>query len=205
MVMAAKAKSMKTTVGGLVVALGLIFSALGKVMNGEPLEMTEVSLIVAALGAAWQGFVSRDDDVTSEGAKRPKSGPGTSALGRYLLVCGLALSVPACSTFQGHAETDDVAPLVNIVASEVESYVASDTQATDTVKMARLSLATSAKSAVAGETVDTRDPVIQATMEALAGVHRAYVDGDPALDAWQREQRGRSSEILRRLFGVEIR
>lgn len=62
-------KSYKTTIGGLVVAFGLIMSTIGRALEGHHVGMEEISLVLAALGAAWQGWKSRDDDVTSEGRR----------------------------------------------------------------------------------------------------------------------------------------
>ena len=202
MVTSAKAKSVKTTAGGIVVALGLLFNTLGKVLNGEPVGMEELALVVAAIGAAWQGWSARDDDVTSEGIKRPKG--GGSVLKVLLPFLAVGLLIPSCSTPRGFAPTDEVSPLVTLVAADVEAYVAEDNDLTDEQREARLDVTSAARAAVADETVDTREPSIAATMETLASLHEQYVQEDPALDLWQKEQRSRSSEILRRLFGVEL-
>lgn len=205
MVTSAKAKSVKTTAGGIVVALGLIFSAIGKMINGEPVGMEEMALIVAAIGAVWQGWSARDDDVTSEGIKRPKTQHVSNGriVGALLPFLVLVLFIPACSTPRGFAPTDEVSPLVTLVAADVEAYVAADNDLTDEQREARLDVTSAAREAVADETVDTREPSTVATMETLASLHEQYVQEDPALDLWQKEQRSRSSEILRRLFGVE--
>lgn len=78
------ARSTKTTAAGVLTALGLIFSALGKLFRdgGPGLEgLPEVAPeLVGAIGAALLGLFARDYNVSSEGQRvtpAPKLGePG---------------------------------------------------------------------------------------------------------------------------------
>lgn len=65
-------KSNKTTITALVAAIALIASALSDAL-ADGWDASDLTLMAGAVGLALQGFFSRDDDVTSEGGKAPKS------------------------------------------------------------------------------------------------------------------------------------
>lgn len=70
-------KSRKTTIAGILVALGLCFGFLSRILDGDPttvVSSTEWGTLVAAVGALLTGFFARDDNVSSEGTKAEKAG-----------------------------------------------------------------------------------------------------------------------------------
>jgi hypothetical protein len=78
-----KKRSYKTTVSGLLAAVGVLIALYGKAERGEGLEAHEalqgveaLGWLIAALGLGATGVVARDDDVTSEGTEAPKKRDG---------------------------------------------------------------------------------------------------------------------------------
>jgi len=66
-------KSTKTTVGGILLCVGLLFSAVGRwISTGEPPGLEALGAIGAAVSALYLGLMARDDNVTSEGRVAPK-------------------------------------------------------------------------------------------------------------------------------------
>lgn len=63
-------KSRKTTISGLIAALGAAIIAFGEA-TGQDWSM--IGAAVSTLGIAFLGFFSRDDDVSSEGTTAPKN------------------------------------------------------------------------------------------------------------------------------------
>lgn len=67
------AKSTQTTVGGIILAVGMLLNAIGEMLKGQEVDWVQVlSAAMAAGGGWWLGSKARDDGVTSEGtiAKR---------------------------------------------------------------------------------------------------------------------------------------
>jgi hypothetical protein len=58
-------RSWKTTLGGILAAIGVALPVIGENLLG--INLTEIGATIAALGLAFQGLKSRDDDVSSEG------------------------------------------------------------------------------------------------------------------------------------------
>lgn len=78
-----KKRSYKTTVSGIVAAIGVLVALYGKAQRGEGLEAHEalqgveaLGWLITALGLGATGVVARDDDVTSEGTEAPKKKEG---------------------------------------------------------------------------------------------------------------------------------
>lgn len=90
--MAKSAKSIKTSIMGVVQAVGLILVGYGYMSNEH--WALWVGLANAVLGAALGGWFARDDNVTSEGTVAPK----LLLLG---LVVPLLLGSPGCSSTAG--------------------------------------------------------------------------------------------------------
>ena len=61
-------KSWKTTVGGLFLGLGLIFSQLGTLFDDDPNTNPNWELVAAGGGAIVAGVAARDNGVSSEDA-----------------------------------------------------------------------------------------------------------------------------------------
>jgi hypothetical protein len=59
---------MKTTIMGVLAALGLIATAISDALQ-DGWSAEDFTMIAAAVGIALQGVFSRDDNVTSEGTK----------------------------------------------------------------------------------------------------------------------------------------
>ena len=60
-----KMKSWKTTVGGVLAAIGAALPAIGQHLMG--VDLNEVGAVLGTLGLAFMGIASRDYNVTSEG------------------------------------------------------------------------------------------------------------------------------------------
>ena len=65
------ARSHKTTLAGLAAALGILGYALESIL-ADGWQVSDIGLVLTALGAAVFGFVARDDDVSSEGLRIKK-------------------------------------------------------------------------------------------------------------------------------------
>lgn len=73
-------KSVKTTTGGVIACLGLLFMAVNPWFDGDPETMPvteDLGAAVAGLGALLAGWFARDDNISSEGgyAKKDVSTP----------------------------------------------------------------------------------------------------------------------------------
>lgn len=62
-------KSIKTTIGGAISAIGAAVIAYGEFVG---MDLTGVGAAIVTVGLAILGIYARDDDVTSEGGKAPK-------------------------------------------------------------------------------------------------------------------------------------
>ena len=68
-------KSTKTTAGGIVACLGLLFTALVPYFDGDPETAPDIQTLgiaVAAIGTFLTGLFSRDDNVSSMGGVASK-------------------------------------------------------------------------------------------------------------------------------------
>lgn len=73
--MSSRARSSKTTIAGILAGLALVLTAVSDAMLATDGEWGphQIGTVVAGLAVGLQGLFSRDDDVTSEGTKRPKT------------------------------------------------------------------------------------------------------------------------------------
>jgi len=62
-------KSWKTTIAGVLSAIGLLSTQLGALLDENPETSLEWPVVMAALGALGIGWFSRDSDVSSQGKK----------------------------------------------------------------------------------------------------------------------------------------
>ena len=60
--------SWRTTVGGVVLFLSIVFGELRHGFDSDPATVVDWNSIVTAFGALWLGLSARDDGVTSEAA-----------------------------------------------------------------------------------------------------------------------------------------
>ena len=60
--------SPKTTLGGIILLLGVLFSQLGTFFDADPLTNPDWGMIAGAVGAFWAFLKARDNDVSSEKA-----------------------------------------------------------------------------------------------------------------------------------------
>ena len=70
-------RSWKTTVSGVVVAVGVLLVAVIQVVKGQDLDIVELGqlagVLLIAVGAVVGGVTARDDAVSSEGTTAPKA------------------------------------------------------------------------------------------------------------------------------------
>lgn len=68
-----RVRSPKTTMAGLAVGVSLIAFAVQDAMEDGSWDGPDWALLAGGIGAAAAGFYSRDDNVSSEGVKIPKT------------------------------------------------------------------------------------------------------------------------------------
>ena len=61
-------KSKQTTLGGIILLLGVLFSQLGTFFDVDPTTNPDWALIAGAVGMFWTALKARDNNVSSEEA-----------------------------------------------------------------------------------------------------------------------------------------
>lgn len=194
------AKSNKTTWGGVVFALSLLLNALNDVMNGAPIGIEQITLIVAAISGAWQGFMSRDHDVSSEGVKIPKIKTNGVALPSFIgiTIAALALGfLVSCGT-PGVVVGDNVDPTIDTLTLRTEVYILADDSLTSQQKEDALTDVFTLR-----EYWDDGDAPIGPIFDIAQSVldrHDGYIEGDTLLKDFDRKLADYESRALRGAF-----
>lgn len=117
------AKSNKTTLGGVLGALGVLLALLVPLFDGDPSTHADLAGLVQAIGAllaafgvGFAGFAARDDDVTSEGRVAPKA--GTASL---LLLALLPLALLGCTPPTRDADAQAIVRLADRALATAQS------------------------------------------------------------------------------------